>query len=78
MIKLLPSGKIINRVFHDDINIYEIYKSNNLEFGLDINNYHILVNGEILDINEKKEDSFLFNHSEIYINEYDTISNKFH
>ena len=48
------------RDFPDDIKIYEIYKSFNLEFGLD-NNFYFLFNGENLQINAQKEGSFLFN-----------------
>ena len=41
-------GKVIIEIFPDDIKIYEIYKSINLEFGLDINTYKLLSNGEQL------------------------------
>ena len=43
---LFSSGKRIGRQFPDDIKIYEIYKSINLEFGLDIYSYYMYANGE--------------------------------
>jgi len=67
------SGKKILRGFPDDIIIYEIYKSYNLEFGLDINIYQLLASGEILKKNDQKEGSFLFS-LPIIINERDNFS----
>jgi len=55
-----PTGKKIYRVFPDDIKIYEIYKSYNLEFGLDIYTYKLLFCGMPLKINDQKEGSFMF------------------
>ena len=63
------SGKKIGRMFPDDVKIYEIYKSINLEIGLDINTYQILANGTFLKINDQKKGSFLFNLPTIYIDE---------
>ena len=54
------SGKRINRIFPEDIKIYEIYKSINLEFGFDINSYYIYTKGEILKIKDQRKGSFLF------------------
>jgi len=68
-----PSGKKILRGFPDDIKIYEIYKSFNLEFGLDINTYQFLANGEILKKMDQKEGGFLFS-LPIIINERDNFS----
>ena len=63
------SRKKISRIFPEDIKIYEIYKSINLEFGLDIYTYKILANGESLKIDDQREGSFLFNLPRIYIDE---------
>ena len=57
---LFSSGKKINRIFPDDIKIYEIFKSINLEFGLYINAYKLLYNGKSLEINDHRGGSFLF------------------
>jgi len=54
------SGRQINRVFPNDIKIYEIYKSINLEFGLDINTYRFLFNGRKLEINDQRDGSSIF------------------
>ena len=54
------SGLRIYRIFPDDIKIYEIYKSYNLEFGLDIYTYKLLFCGLPLKISDQKEGSFLF------------------
>jgi len=57
---LFPSGKKINRIFPDNIKIYEIYKSINLEFGLDFNAYKLLFNGISLEINDHRDGSCMF------------------
>ena len=62
------SGKVINRIFLDDIKIYEIYKSLNLEFGLDIFTYKLLFSGLTLKINDQNNGSNLFRRK-IIINE---------
>ena len=49
----------INKVFHYGIKIYEIYKSINLEFWLDINTYNLMLNG-VLKINYQKNSSYMF------------------
>ena len=54
------SGKKISRIFPDDIKIYEIYKSINLEFGFDINTYQLLFSGLPLEKNDQQKASFLF------------------
>ena len=64
-----PTCKVIIRVFPDDIKVYEIYKSYNLEFGLDINTYRLLFNAFPLKINDQKYGSYMFNH-DIIIHEF--------
>jgi len=70
------SGKRIHRVFPDDIKIYEIYKSINLELGLDINIYKLIANGKSLEINNHKDGSDFFDHY-IHINEYNQYNSSF-
>ena len=60
IIFIFSSGKKINRIFPDDIKICEIYKSINLEFGLDINSYYIYAKGRKLNLNGQMKGSFLF------------------
>ena len=57
----ISSGKTIQRAFPDDIKIYEIYKSFNLEFGLDLYTYKFLFNGKRLSINDHGDGFFIFN-----------------
>ena len=64
---IFNSGKKLAKKFPGDIKIYEIYKSINLEFGLDVKTYHLLSNGEILKINDQKEGSFLFNIDTLFV-----------
>ena len=70
------SGKKIARIFPDDIKIYEIYKSINLEFGFDINTYQLLFSGLPLEKKDEQEGSFLFGFV-ITIYEYNIFSRKF-
>jgi len=58
--RFTSGNKIISRAFPDDIKIYEIYKSINLEFGLDINTYNLLFNGSQLKINDDRDGSIMF------------------
>ena len=71
------SGKRIHRSFPDDIKIYEIYKSINLELGLDINTYQLFVNGKSLEINNHKDGSIIFDHY-IHIYEYNQYNSSFY
>ena len=64
---IFSSGMRMTKIFPDDIKIYEIYKSINLELGLDINTYHLLSNGEILKINDQRKGSFLFNKDILFV-----------
>ena len=64
---LLSSGKKINKIFPNDIKVYELYKSINLEFGLDINAYKLLFNGETLKVNDHRDGSILFGLTLIFI-----------
>ena len=65
---LFSSGKKINRIFPDDIKIYEIYKSINLEFGIDTNAYKLLFNGISLEINDHRDGSCMFGLTLTFIN----------
>ena len=69
------TGMKIYRVFPDDIKIYEIYKSINLEFGFDINSYYLYANGKQLKINDQQEGSFSFD-STITIFECNICNNR--
>ena len=69
---VFSSGWRIVKIFPSDIKIYEIYKSINLEFGLDINTYYLLSNGEKLKINDQKEGCFSFN-KDFYFIAYETL-----
>jgi len=75
-IKFEFSGKVINRIFPDDIKIYEIYKSYNLEFGLDIYTYKLLFNGLPLNISDQRKGSFLFGNL-IVIFDHNILKKKF-
>ena len=75
-IKFEFSGKVINRIFPDDIKIYEIYKSINLEFGLDIYTYKLLFNGLPLNISDQRKGSFLFGNL-IVIFDHNILKKKF-
>ena len=63
------TDKVIIRVFPYDIKVYEIYKSYNLEFGLDINTYKLLFCGMPLKINDQKYGFYMFN-LDIIIDEF--------
>jgi len=60
---LFSSGKRIPRVFPYDIKIYEIYKSFNLEFGLDLYTYQIIFDGGLLKINDHQDAFSIFGKS---------------
>jgi len=67
-----PSVRIIRREFPNDIKIYEIYKSINLEFGLDLYTYQLLFNGILLKKNDHMDDSSIFNKT-IIINDHNPL-----
>jgi len=70
------SGKSsIYRMFPEDIKISEIYKSINLELGLDINTYKLIYSGGPLEKNDQQEATFLL-YFAITILEYNIFTKK--